>query len=183
MSLKNLWFGCALLFGLSSAALASDAKEAAADSSESSSVYMPSMMDGFAHFLEYYLIDPVTGDSLSSRTIEFVVVNGEVDPPHVESDDRVQDLAQHFNSQRERDYMNENPGLIQALVNIKVERVNPEDTVVQLWEKIILRVYNNDDKEKATHYIDSAVWETQAGFWEVKPDLVPMGEWQEYKQH
>ena len=109
--------------------------------------------------------------------VMLVVVNGEIDPPYTDGDDRIQDLSQDFNSQRERDYMNENPGLVQALVTVIVAKGVPDDTTVQLWEKVMMRVYNNDDKDKATHYIDTEPWESQPGFWTITPNEAPVGEW------
>lgn len=146
-------------------------------------VFLPDMMDGFAHFEQYILNDPVTGKPLGSRYIEIIVVNGEVDPPYANGDDRVQNLSEDFNQERERAYMNENPGLVMALVTILVARSNPSDTTVQLWEKIIMRVYNNDDKEKATHWIDTVPWESQPGFWTITPDVVAIGEWKKIQKN
>jgi len=137
----------------------------------------PAFMDGFCHFLEYRLQDPVTDEPLASRHIEIIIVNGDVDPPYSDGDDRIQDVTQDFNSERERKWMNMNPGLIEALFTIFVEKTVPDDTRAQLWEKVILRIYNNDEKELATHYVDSEIWECQPGFISMTPDLCPMGSW------
>ncbi|MCA9784932.1 MAG: hypothetical protein H6678_14520 [Candidatus Delongbacteria bacterium] len=170
----RLIFAGVLLLG--TLATAEEAANTSATAPQEKS-FMPDMMDGFAHFQHYQLTDPVTHEPLMSRYIEMIVVNGEIDPPYTDGDDRIQDLSQDFNSQRERDYMNENPGLVQALVTVIVAKGVPDDTTVQLWEKVMMRVYNNDDKDKATHYIDTEPWESQPGFWTITPNEAPVGEW------
>jgi hypothetical protein len=170
------------LMVLSSGALADDPASEPAPVPEEK-VFLPDMMDGFAHYQYYYLNDPVTGQPLTSRYIEMITVVGEVDPPGVQGDDRVQNLSEDFNSERERNYMNENPGLVQALVTVIVAKSNPADTTVQLWERVIMRVYNNDDKSKATHWIDTVPWEAQPGFWTITPEVVAIGEWNKIQKN
>lgn len=170
-------------FLLASVAVHAEDPAAAKEGTAQEKVFLPDMMDGFAHYQYYYLNDPVTGQPLTSRYIEMITVVGDVDAPGSNGDDRVQNLSEDFNSERERNYMNENPGLVQALVTILVAKANPADTTVQLWESVIMRVYNNDDKSKATHWIDTTPWEAQPGFWTITPEVVPIGEWKKIQKN
>lgn len=151
-----------------------------ADSSESNETM--AMMDGFCHFQGFHLNDPLTGKPLTGRYVEIIIVNGEIDPPFVEGDDRVQESNEFYNSGSHKNWLNNNPGLVEAMVTVRVEKIDPADDRCQLWESVILRAYNNDDKFAATHYIDSELWECPPGYVSVTPDQIVMGEWQPVTQ-
>jgi hypothetical protein len=142
---------------------------------------LPMVMDGFCEFTKYQLLDPVTEAPLISRFIEIVVVNGEVDAPFSDGDDRIQTMNLEFNSARNRSIMAMTPGSIEALVTVFVAKTVADDEKVQVWEQMLLRVYNDDDKAKATHYIDTAAHEAQPGFYEMREALSPFGEWLKIK--
>ncbi len=142
---------------------------------------LPMVMDGFCEFTKYHLNDPVTKAPLTSRFIEIVVVNGEVDPPYQLVDDRIQQVNLEMNSDHHRSFLATTPGLIDAMVTVFVAKQITDDEKVQIWESILLRVFNDDDKAKATHYIDTAVHEAQGGFYEMRSSISPFGEWKEIK--
>lgn len=135
------------------------------------------MMDGFCHFQGFYLNDPVTSQPLLSRYVEIIIVNGEVDPPFSEGDDHVQENNDFYNTGSHRNWLNRNPGLIEAMVTVRAERPDDSDNRCQLWEHVILRAFNSDDKLTATHYVDSELWECPPGYLSVTPEQLKMGEW------
>jgi hypothetical protein len=70
-----------------------------------------------------------------------------------------------------------NPGTIAATFTIFAEEKNTEDNKVQVWESIIIRVYNKINKDEATHYCDSSLWKTQPGFYSLTSDFLTFSNW------
>ncbi len=134
--------------------------------------------DGLCQFGEIYLNDPETGAPLTGRYLELIIVNGEVDLPFAtDGDDVVQERNEFYNTGRHKSYLNSMPGLIDILATVRMEKTVPTDNRVQVWENVIVRVFNNDDPELATYYTDSQLWECQPGFNSVNGDMVSFSDW------
>ena len=137
------------------------------------------IMDGFCHFRQIFLNDPITGEPLEERYLQVIIVNGEVDPPFAENgDDRVQERNEYYNTGHHKEYLNSNPGAVDIMATVRTERPNAEDDRVQLWEKVIVRVFNSNDPELATHYTDSQLWECMPGFQAVTQEDITFQDWQ-----
>lgn len=139
----------------------------------------PAFLHGYAATEGIYLNDPVTDKPLVNRYIEVITVVGDPDPPFDMKDDRVQTVNPEYNSAPFLEMSALDPGLINATFTIFVEEPNPEDERVQLWETIMIRVYNALDKESATHYCDSSLWKTQAGFYNLNDQFIHFSAWKE----
>ncbi len=135
------------------------------------------MMDGFCHFQGFYLDDPITQQPLTERYVEIVIIKGEIDPPFTEGDDHVQDYNDFYNTGSHRAWLDGKPGLVEVMVTTRAEKPNPDDDRCQLWENVIFRVFNANDKLAATHYLDSELYECPPGFMTITPDQLKMGEW------
>jgi len=143
---------------------------------------MPLVMPGFASLTGFQLTAPGGMQPLTQRHIEVITVVGEVDPPFVEGDDRIDLVNPEYNEARFKDLMNAQPGMVTASMTVFIEEVNPTDNRVQLWEKVIVRVYNAEQKTKATHYCDSSLWKTQPGFVDLTPEQIQFSPWHTIKK-
>lgn len=141
------------------------------------SASMPLMMPGYASLTDFHLTAPGSDKPLTARHIEVITVVGEVDPPFADGDDRIDLTNPEYNEPRYKALLDEDPGLIAATMTVFIEEANPADNKVQLWETVIVRVYDADDKTEATHYIDSTPWKTQPGFIDLTPEMIQFGEW------
>jgi len=165
------------------AVLAADAEAPAAaeaqpaESSPAASPSAPMFLHGFASLEGFRLMDPWGEGPLTTRHIEVITVVGEVDPPYADGDDRIQTVNPEYNYPRYKNLMNENPGMVTASFTIFVEEPNPDDERVQLWETVVVRVYNAENKDDATFYCDTTPWKTQPGFSNLTAQQVQFGEW------
>jgi hypothetical protein len=137
----------------------------------------PLVMPGFAMLTGFHLMAPGGKHPLTQRHIEVITVTGEVDPPFTNGDDRLDLVNPEYNEPRFKDLMNGDPGLVTASMTIWIEETKPEDNKVQAFERIIVRVYDAEDKDKAKHYCDTTPWKAQPGFIDLTPELVQFGEW------
>jgi hypothetical protein len=138
---------------------------------------MPLVMPGFASLTGFYLTEPDSDLPLTTRHIEVITLVGEVDPPFVEGDDRIDLVNPEYNELRFKQLMDADPGMVTASLTIFIEEPDPLDNRVQLWETVFVRVYNAEDKLEATHYCDTGPWKTQPGFIDLTPELIRFGEW------
>jgi hypothetical protein len=114
---------------------------------------------------------------LTQRHIEVITVVGEVDPPFAIGDDRIDLVNPEYNEARFKNLMNGDPGMVAATMTIFIEERDPTDNRIQVWEQVIVRVYNAEEKEKATHYCDSTPWKAQPGFFDLTPEQVQFSAW------
>lgn len=148
----------------------------AAPAPETSS--MPLVMPGYASLEGFRLTAPGGMQPLSQRHIEVIAVVGEVDPPFADGDDRIDLTNPEYNEPRFKELMNGTPGMVTATMTIWIEEQVPTDNKIQVWEKVLVRVFNADKKEDATHYCDSSLWKAQPGFVDLTPEQLQFGTWQ-----
>lgn len=165
--------GCGLLALL--LPLAALAEEAPAP--DAADAPMPLVMPGYAGLEGFKLTVPGGTAPLTQRHVEVVIVEGEVDPPYADGDDRIDLVNTEYNEPRFKELMNANPGMVTATMTVFIEEKNPKDNKIQVWETVMVRVYNADQKAQATHYCDTTTWKAQPGFLDVTPEQVQFGPW------
>jgi len=157
---------------------ADESRKAAPDSSPG----MPMVLPGYAQLEGFTLTEPGGMKPLTHRHIEVITVTGEVDPPFADGDDRIQTVNPEYNEPRFKELMNQFPGLVKATMTVFVEEPDASDTRVQLWEQVIVRVYDSEDKDTARHYCDTTPWKAQPGFNDITPKQVQFGAWKSIKK-
>jgi hypothetical protein len=143
----------------------------------------PTILHGYSRLEGFTLKAPGSDKPLTQRHIEVITVVGEVDPPFSEGDDRIQMVNPEYNYPRFKDLMNANPGMVTATMTVFVEEPNTTDDRVQLWEWVMVRVYDSEDKNSAKHYCDTTTWKAQPGFNDLTPAQIQFGEWKTIKRH
>jgi hypothetical protein len=139
---------------------------------------LPLVMPGYASLTsDFHLNTPDGSGPLMERHIEVISVYGEIDPPFTEGNDKLDLTNPEYNLDRYKNLMNSDPGMVAATMTVFYEEPDSLDNRVQLWERIIVRIYNADIKEEATHYIDSTPWKTQPGFVDITPEMLQFTEW------
>ncbi len=144
---------------------------------------LPMVMPGYASLEGYRMTEPGSQAPLTSRFLEVITVEGEIDAPYAQGDDRIDLVNPEYNEKGLREYMAETPGLVTATMTVFIEEINKTDNKVQLWERVFVRCYNNDKKEDATHYCDTTPWKAQPGFNDIVPEQNPFGEWKKVPKH
>jgi len=144
---------------------------------------MPLVMPGYASLMDFHLKAPGGEQPLTQRHIEVITVAGEVDPPFTDGDDRVDLVNPEYNEPRFKELMNADPGMVTATMTVFIEELNPTDNKVQVWEQVIVRVYDADQKDKAAHYCDSTPWKAQPGFFDLTPEHIQFGPWRAIEKH
>ncbi len=143
---------------------------------------MPLVLPGYAQLEGFTLQEPGSDKPLTKRHIEVITVVGEADPPFATGDDRIQTVNPEYNEPRFKEWMNSNPGMVKATMTVFVEEPNAEDTRIQLWEMVIIRVYDAEKKEEARHWCDTTPWKAQPGFNDLTPKMIQFGPWKPIKK-
>jgi hypothetical protein len=143
---------------------------------------MPMVLPGYAQLEGFTLKEPNSDLPLMHRHIEVITVVGDVDPPFVDGDDRVQTVNPEYNEPRFKALMNQFPGMVKATMTVFVEEPSASDTRIQLWEQVIVRVFDAEEKESAKHYCDTTPWKAQPGFNDITPKQVQFGAWKAIKK-
>lgn len=172
-----------LALACSSTGWAEGADEAAKPTLQPTNNSLPLVLPGYAQLEGFSLKAPSGDKPLTKRHIEVITLQGEVDPPFSEGDDRIQTVNPEYNLPRFKDLMNSSPGMVKATMTVFVEEANPADTRIQLWEMVFVRVYDAESKDEATFYCDTTPWKAQPGFNDITPKQVQFGAWKPIKKH
>ena len=143
----------------------------------------PTILHGYARLEGFFLKTPGSDKPLTQRHIEVITVVGDVDPPFVDGDDRIQMVNPEYNYPRFKSLMNSNPGMVTATMTVFVEEPSATDDRVQLWERVMVRVFDSEDKGTAKHYCDTTIWKALPGFNDLTPEQVQFGAWKPIKRH
>jgi len=130
-------------------------------------------------------LNDVDGDTLRHKYYQVIVVNGEPDPGipgGILVDDCLDSISvTDFNSaEMQANYNMHAPGLIDVQFTVVAGDIVPEDNKVQFGERVLIRIFNADRAETATHYRDSEIWETVEGLhrwwgeWDLFSDWQPL---------
>jgi len=123
--------------------------------------------DGYYWISSLWLND-VDGDTLRHKYYQVIVVNGEPDPVTATAeliDDCLDSLsvASYNSPEIQYNYNTYSPGMIDVLFTVWHHEIDPTDTSVQYGEKVMVRIFNGDIPEQATHYLESEIWECTPG--------------------
>ena len=124
----------------------------------------------------------IDGDTLRHKYYQVVIVNNEVDPVLPDgmlADDRLDSMSvTMYNSpEMQLNYNTHAPGMIDLQFTARGDEIVPDDREVQYGEKVLIRIFNADAIEDATHYRESEIWECTPGLhkWYMETEL--FGEW------
>lgn len=137
--------------------------------------------DGYYWISSLWLND-IDGDTLRHKCYQVIVVNDKPDPVSATGelvDDCLDSLSMSFyNSPEAQDsYNTYSPGMVDLLFTVRGEDVGADDNAVQCGETVMVRIFNGDTPEQATHYRESEIWECTPGLhkWYYEEGL--FGDW------
>jgi hypothetical protein len=134
---------------------------------------VPPGWDASYYLIFDWLMD-ANGDSLRDKFYQVVIVNGEVDSPgpggQLQDDHWIRDFPSNQPKIQQR--YKKVPGMVDMMITVHYDPLDSTDDMIQVGEKILLRVYDADSMQYATHYCE-------LGPWTAKFELV---EWVEEKR-
>jgi hypothetical protein len=127
-------------------------------------------------------LNDVDGDTLRHKYYQVIVVNEKPDPISATGeliDDSLDSLSMTFYNSPEAqlNYNTHVPGMIDLQFTVRDQDINPSDRTVQYGEQVMVRIYNGDTPEQATHCRETEIWESVPGLhkWYSEEDL--FGDW------